>query len=236
MLRIVVFTLMMLAAAGPARADMVLEFREGYVTLSARDVPVRQILLEWSRLGNTHVVNADKVIGDAVTLELTRVPEKQALEVLLRSVPGYIAAPRVTGEGASRFARIVVMPPSAAPPPRQPSLRPAVIRPPVMQQQPMPPVLLDDQDQPVYPPGQGMPQDPNAPDENNPGDPTAVPPPQPYPGVQPYAPAGDPPLQEGDESAPPQEATPPGPVPQGTTVVTTPGQIPAPNPNRQPRR
>jgi hypothetical protein len=249
MRRVFTFLLVAFTAAAPASAgEVVLEFRDGLVTLTAREAPVRQILEEWSRLGNTRVVNADKVFSGPVTLELARVPEKQALEILLRAAPGYIAAPRADAGGPSQFARILVMPPSAAPPPRPASIRPPV-RPPVFQQPTYtPPVLLDDQDQPVdpnMPGGQGVMQpDPNLPEDGMQGaDPNAPgqPVPGPYPGVQPYPPAGDqpPPMPEQDGDGIPQQpqATPPGPIPgQGTAVVGRPGQVVTPGPNQQPRR
>ena len=247
MRRVFALLLAALAAAVPARAgEVVLEFRDGLVTLTARDASVRQILDEWSRLGNTRVVNADKVFGGPVTLELARVPERQALEILLRTAAGYIAAPRADAGGPSQFARILVMPPSAAPPPRQPSMRPGIVRPPIFQQPTYtPPVLLDDQDQPVDPnvPGaQGVVSpNPNLPEDGMQGaDPNAPQPPQlaPYPGVQPYAPGGDPPPptpeQEGDGVQQQPQATPPGPLPaQGTSLAPRPGQVVTP---QQPRR
>ena len=250
MFKVVAVAAVTLMAAAPVQAgEVVLEFRDGYVTLSAHDAPVQQILQEWSRLGNTRVVNADQVFGGPVTIELRQVSEKKALAVLLRSAAGYIAAPRAGDGGASRFAQILVMPPSAAPPPRQPSLRPAVVRPPVMPQ-PMPPVLLDDQDQPVpVDPSTGMPLQGEVPDDSivpegavDDGNPGMMPQPSPYPGVQPYAPPGDPPPQDypQDGEQPPQpQPVAPGPTPgQGGVVSPTPGQLPAPspNPNQQPRR
>src|SRR6476619_4006688 len=73
--------LLSLGFVWPATAgDLRLEFQDGYVTLKAHDVPVRQILAEWARRGQTKITNGEKVVGTPVTLELTRVPEKQALE------------------------------------------------------------------------------------------------------------------------------------------------------------
>ncbi len=69
-------------------ADRRVEFRDGFVTIDAKNVTVRQILAEWARLGGTRVVNGDRVAGAPVTLHLVNVPERQALEVLLRSVSG----------------------------------------------------------------------------------------------------------------------------------------------------
>ena len=73
-----------------------------------------------------------------MTLELTGVPERQALDIVLRSVAGYIVAPRPAGsQGASAFDRIMILPTSVAPrapapaaAARGPVMRPGMIRPP----------------------------------------------------------------------------------------------------------
>ena len=116
--------------AVPAVAgDLKLTIQNGRVTIIAHDVPLQQILQEWARLGNTKIVNAEKVVGLPVTLELVDVPERQALDTLLRSTAGYLAAPRPIGVlGASVYDRIMILPTSrppaavaaAAPPPFQP--------------------------------------------------------------------------------------------------------------------
>lgn len=99
-----------------ARAEVNLTIVDGYVTIDAKDATVRQILAEWARVGQTRIVNAERVGGPAVTMQLTHVPEAEALDILLRSVSGYLAAPRSTAiANASRFDRILVMPTSAAP-------------------------------------------------------------------------------------------------------------------------
>ncbi len=101
----------------PAFADLKVEFRDGFVTIDAKNVTVRQILAEWARLGGTRVVNGDRISGAPVTLQLLHVPERQALDVLLRSVSGYLAARRAVASNAnaSMFDRILVMPTSASP-------------------------------------------------------------------------------------------------------------------------
>jgi hypothetical protein len=102
--------------AGAQDSPIRLEIVDGLVTLQAQGVPTRQILAEWSRVGNTRIMNGEGVPGGPVTLELTNVPERQALDVLLRGVAGYMAAPRVSGTiGASGFDRIFILPTSAAP-------------------------------------------------------------------------------------------------------------------------
>ena len=93
-----------------AADDLELSFRDGRVTVIATDVPVRTILQEWSRVGETEFVDADKLTGQPVRLQLVDVPEATALRVLLRQAAGYVAAPRAqrTPDG-SRFDRVLVM-------------------------------------------------------------------------------------------------------------------------------
>ncbi len=105
-----------LAAAGPARADVRLTMHDGLVTIVAKDATLRQILAEWAKVGQATIVNADRIAGGPITIELTDVPERQALDILLRSVSGYFAAPRPTlVPNAGRFDRIFVLPAAAQP-------------------------------------------------------------------------------------------------------------------------
>jgi hypothetical protein len=107
-----------LAVAGSAQAQQLkIAFNGGHVSLDATSVPVRTILAEWSKLGGTKVVGAEKISGMPLTLKLDDVPESQALEVILRNVAGYMAAPRVASAGGSMYDRILVMATSSAPPP-----------------------------------------------------------------------------------------------------------------------
>ena len=231
------------AAAGELR----LEFADGFVTLSAKEVPARDILQEWARKGQTRIVNADKVPGTPVTLELARVPERQALEVVLRSASGYMAAMRAAGPGQSSFDRIVVMPASAAPP------RAAAPPPRAVQPQPPPPMVDQDADAPPFVPDEddtvppqmpGMP--PGGEGENAPPMPPNAPPPftpgtfnqgaapdqapaQPIPSqlnTPGVLPVPQQPPQPG--AAPPQVPT----MPPGVVVSPTPGTLPVP-PNPQ---
>jgi len=102
--------------AVPAHADVQLTMRNGHVTLVAKDATLRQILAEWARVGNTQIVNGDRVPGGPISLELSDMPEKQALDILLRSVSGYLAAPRQSPlPNASYFDRIFVVPTATAP-------------------------------------------------------------------------------------------------------------------------
>jgi hypothetical protein len=107
-----------LFTASTASADVQLVLSGGRVSIVAKDATLRQILAEWARVGQTTVVNIERIPGGPLTLELTDVSEGEALDVLLRSVSGYMAAPRETPvDDLSIFDRIFVMPVSAAPRP-----------------------------------------------------------------------------------------------------------------------
>jgi hypothetical protein len=120
-----------LAFAGSSAAQsVVLQFHDGRVTLRAEEAPVRTILAEWARLGGSTIVNGEAVAGPAVTLELTGVTERQALDVILRNVAGYMLAPRRAGSvGPSAFDRILILPASVAPLNPPPAPAAAVARP-----------------------------------------------------------------------------------------------------------
>jgi hypothetical protein len=127
--------LAVIVTASTASADVHLTIRGGRVTLIARDATVRQILAEWERVGQTKVINADRIAGGPLNLELTNVPEQQALDVLLRSVSGVVLAPRAgTIDNLSAFERIIVMPPSIAPQPLN-NTAPAIAQAPFQPQQ-----------------------------------------------------------------------------------------------------
>jgi len=107
------------AAAQTAPPGISLTIRDGKVTLKAEQASLRQILAEWERQGQVRVVGAEKLVGAPVTLTLIDLPEKQALEIVMRGVPGYMAVDRVatadTPGGPSRFDRVVVMARAATP-------------------------------------------------------------------------------------------------------------------------
>jgi|SoiMethySBSTD1v2_1073268.scaffolds.fasta_scaffold03286_15 hypothetical protein len=108
---------LLFCCAAPAAAQAVkLEFHDGRVNLSAQNASVRAILNEWARLGGTKVINGDRIAGAAVTLELNGVPERQALDIVLRSASGYVAGPREPGTpGQSAYASILILATSNAP-------------------------------------------------------------------------------------------------------------------------
>src|SRR6266850_2025104 len=86
-----------LISASTASADVHLTMQNGRVSIVAKDATVRQILTEWARVGQTKIVNVERIPGGPVSLELSNVPEAQALDVLLRALSGYITAPRAVG-------------------------------------------------------------------------------------------------------------------------------------------
>jgi hypothetical protein len=104
------------ATAWPAAAQALkVDFHDGRVTVEANAVPVRTILTEWGKIGGTKIVGAERINGSPITVKLINVTEAQALETILRSVAGYMAAPRHAGAGASMYDRILVMATSAVP-------------------------------------------------------------------------------------------------------------------------
>src|SRR5258706_5008993 len=69
---------------------------DGLATIIAKDASAAEILAEWGRAGGTTIVNAEKLTSTRLTIELRDVPEKQALDVVLRSAGGYLAVERST--------------------------------------------------------------------------------------------------------------------------------------------
>ena len=58
------------AVAGTAEAgELNLTIANGRVTLIAHDVTVRQILDEWAKVGQTRIVNGDKLLGAPLTID-----------------------------------------------------------------------------------------------------------------------------------------------------------------------
>jgi len=149
-----------LLAGAPAFADVQVTMQDGKVSVIAKDATLRQIMAEWARVGQTKVVNVERIPGGPMTLELKNVPEDQALEILMRSLSGYVAAPRALRAPAlSKFDRILVMPTVAAA--RQAATTASAPPAPVFQPPPTfqpPPAQPDDNDDPPQAqPGQAPP-------------------------------------------------------------------------------
>ena len=112
-------SLLVIASASSAFAQLTLEIKDGRVTLDAKNVPARQILAEWARIGGTKIVGGDKVSGGPLTLKLVNMPERQALDIILKNVAGYMAAPRQAAAtpGSSTYDRIMILASTSAPAP-----------------------------------------------------------------------------------------------------------------------
>lgn len=102
------------AFASPVSADVRVTFANGRVTIIASDATVSEILAEWSRVGGSTFVDADKIPSrERVTLHLEDRTELDAIDVLLRRVAGYMVAP-VSGpsSGPSVVERVFILPTS----------------------------------------------------------------------------------------------------------------------------
>src|SRR5438445_809678 len=120
MKRVFVALCVLSLAASPCwAAGLKLTIHNGRVSLDAQDVTIRQILTEWARVGNTRIVNLERVTSGPMTLKFDDLPESQALDIILRSIPGYMAAPRATmAADASIYDRILIMATTTAVAPR----------------------------------------------------------------------------------------------------------------------
>jgi translation initiation factor IF-2 len=200
----------LLVATTPASAsELSLTISNGRVTLVAQDVTVRQILAEWARVGQTKIINGEKMLGGPVTIELRDVPEAKALETLLRSAAGYVIAPRAAGSiGPSAYDAVVILATSRAP--VVTASAPPTFRPPP---------------QPIVPPINEEPADPtNANEQPVPGATSPFPGPATRPGLQP-PPGQQPP---GSLTSPVPGQLPPPPVAPGNPYQPQPGARPAP--------
>lgn len=91
-------------------AGLTLTIHDGRVSLDAQDVTISQILTEWARVGKTRIVNLERLNSAPLTLKFDNLPEDQALDIILRTIPGYFAAPRpVPVADASIYDRIALM-------------------------------------------------------------------------------------------------------------------------------
>src|SRR5258708_21099454 len=200
-----------LSLSRPASAgELKLTMQDGRVTIIADNVPLRQILQEWARVGQTKIVNADKMNGPAISLQLINAPEKDALDILLRSAGGYIAAPRpVPVANAAFYDRVTIM---ATRGPRATTA--TQMAPPTFQR---PPTQVDDSDEPI---NVAMPPPP-------PGNPVTgqFPGMPPQPGAMPPMMQPGQPMQTGQTS--PLTLPRPRPVPQ----QPFPARVPNPYPN-----
>jgi hypothetical protein len=108
---ILALALAQVLSAGPAHADTQLTMHNGRVWLRATNATVAEILAAWATIGQVKIINGERLTGERVALQLTDVAELQALDVLLRSVGGYIVTERPTAvPNAARFDLIFILP------------------------------------------------------------------------------------------------------------------------------
>jgi hypothetical protein len=113
---ILALALVAVLTAAPARADVQITMSDGRVSLKATNATVREILAEWAKVGQARIINGERLTGAPLTIEMSNVTEGQALDVLLRTVAGYMAASRPTAvPNLSQFDRILILPTSVAP-------------------------------------------------------------------------------------------------------------------------
>jgi hypothetical protein len=115
---------MLLCTHEAAAQELRVDFKDDLVTVVASDVPLLQILQRWAANGDATLVNERAVGNTPVTVQLVGVPQKEALNILLRDVNGYILMPRrETSRGASLFDRMIFTARSTAS--QSPAARPA---------------------------------------------------------------------------------------------------------------
>ncbi len=107
--------LLVAPATRPAAGGQVkVSLKDGRATIVADQATPREILAEWARVGQVTVIDADKITGAPLSLQLLDVPEESAIESVLRAVGGYAAVTRaVSVQGASRYDRLFVFPVAA---------------------------------------------------------------------------------------------------------------------------
>ena len=102
------------AFAPPVSADVRVSFANGRVTVIAENATVREILQEWARVGGSTFVDADKIPAlERLTIRLENQTELDAIDVLLRSVAGYMVTPAdADSTVVSSVARVFILPTS----------------------------------------------------------------------------------------------------------------------------
>jgi hypothetical protein len=210
-----------LHADGPVQMSI----HDGRVWLVAREATVSEILAEWARVGRTTITNADRVPGGRLTLDLAGVPERQALDLLLRAASGFVATTRTAvldSSAQSEFERIVIVGVSHAPVGPVPTAAVAVAAPPPVAAAAVP--IAPGVRRLVDANGRPLPDD----QEDAPTRATQPPPASMPPGFS------APPQTAPNPAAPP-DSTSPAP-PQTAPGVPVPGMIVPATPHGQPRR
>lgn len=100
-----------LSVTAPASGgDVKLQVANGRVLVQANNATLREILAEWARVGNVKFVNLEQVASAPMTIDVQWQPESQVLTMLLRSLSGFAAAPKLqAASDSSIFDRVVIM-------------------------------------------------------------------------------------------------------------------------------
>jgi hypothetical protein len=117
---VVIGVMLVLAVGSPVAAQsfsadrqLRLSFNsDGTVNLVARNVTARDILLEWGRRCQCHVINAEQLTGGAIMLPLQfeHAAQSAVLESLLRQAAGYVLTPKRAGAPtASNYETIYIL-------------------------------------------------------------------------------------------------------------------------------
>jgi hypothetical protein len=202
----------------PGGQRLTVKIGGGRATVIAKNVPLRDILAEWARVGTTRIVNGEKLVGAPISIELVDAPEKEVLDILLRSAAGYMTGPRPVGvAGASMYDRVMILATSRPPANTGLANAPQPFRTAIPMQQQQPPPDDDEgepSDQGPMPPGMQFPGGPN-------GQPQGMP----TPGQMP--PGAMPPGAQMPPGAMPPGAIGPNGMPvQAPTTAPRPGMIP----------
>jgi hypothetical protein len=106
----------LLAAGNAAAQKLALQIEQGMVTLEAENVTVDEVLARWSQTTGLNVVSKSGQGSDIpVSLHLDKVPEPEALRMLLRDLSGYIMGERRDPlTGLVTIDRLMILPQSAA--------------------------------------------------------------------------------------------------------------------------
>ena len=85
---IAVLAVLTIASMSAEAGTVQLMIRGGRVWLITKDASTREVLAEWQRVGQTEIVNGERLTGGPLTIQLAEVPEQQALDMVLRSAAG----------------------------------------------------------------------------------------------------------------------------------------------------
>jgi hypothetical protein len=94
-------------AQTPASPKVQIAFDHGTVSLTAKDATLREVLAEWTRLGGTPFVGAERLTGGPMTLQFDKKPEIEVITSLLRGASGFVAGPRRDGSEAASTIEVV---------------------------------------------------------------------------------------------------------------------------------